>query len=213
MAVVRSELDLTLNYKEAQDGDAAAVYDVCGRFDKIDKDGPDTETVLGWLMNGGETRAQALGNLGCFYHSQDDEEGVDIKPRHQRSIQCLTQAVHQGNVQVAFSLWNIYQTGWSVQKDEYKAFLWLRQAALLGAAEAQYELAVVYEHGISSRVVPDAKKAAKWYRKSFLQNYHKAVAWHHDLHGGDDLVLAPSRPVEKEARSTHLVQALSIIGG
>ena len=84
-------MGLEPNYNDAQRGDAAAIFNICGR-----PDAPSIETVVTWIMESGVSRAQALETLGWFYHSQGNSAGC--KPGEQRSMRCLVEAARLGSV-------------------------------------------------------------------------------------------------------------------
>jgi MSHA biogenesis protein MshM len=65
----------------------------------------------------------------------------------QVSVQGLLQMAQTGDSASQLALAKLYQSGEGVQKDDTKAFYWLREAAAKGQAEAAYDLAVAYEVG------------------------------------------------------------------
>lgn len=92
-----------------------------------------------------------------------------------------------------------YSSGKSVARDRSAAIAWLRRAATLGHAEAQYRLAAVYSHGAYG-LRRSATAAAEWLAKSARQN-------HADAQYSLGMLYAEGRGVERDP-----MQALKWIG-
>lgn len=74
----------------------------------------------------------------------------------------------RGNTTAMINLANLFQQGMGVNEDDRQALEYIRQAAELGDARAQYELGIEYEKGIL--VVRNLDKAAHWLKRSAEQD-------------------------------------------
>jgi TPR repeat protein len=61
-----------------------------------------------------------------------------------------------------------YSRGKFIRKSKKKAFEWFLKAAKQGIAEAQYEVASMYDNGIG--VEQDSEKASWWYKEYSKNN-------------------------------------------
>ena len=65
-----------------------------------------------------------------------------------------------------------YANGWGLEVDAVQAADWMQKAAQQGHAEAQYNLAVMYNEG---RGIPsDRMKAKAWLKKAIGQGHQRA---------------------------------------
>jgi uncharacterized protein len=71
-------------------------------------------------------------------------------------------AAHQGNVQAAFNLGNIYANGIGVSQNYAEAEKWFRIAAVQGDTKAQYALGMLFYTG--KGLTKDYAEAVKWFR-------------------------------------------------
>ena len=81
-------------------------------------------------------------------------------------------AAEKGVAEAQFNLGVMYASGEGVEKDDYKAVKWFREAAEQGNADAQFNLGNMYLNGRG--VLKDDSEAVKWYRKAAEQGYASA---------------------------------------
>jgi len=74
----------------------------------------------------------------------------------------------KGNTTALINLANMFQQGQGVTEDQKEAMIYVKRAAKLGDARAQYELGMAHEKG--TVVERDIDKAAAWLKKSAEQD-------------------------------------------
>ncbi|MCH9806887.1 MAG: sel1 repeat family protein [Alphaproteobacteria bacterium] len=75
----------------------------------------------------------------------------------------------KGNTTALVNLANLFQQGQGVTEDQKKAMTYVKKAAELGDARAQYELGIAYEKG--TILERNIESAAGWLKKAALQDY------------------------------------------
>ena len=119
--------------------------------------GPVTPSPKESLVDGS---AGALRIAQAAYDSGDYEEAFRL----------LKALAEQGHARAQAKLGYLYGTGRGVGQDEDKAVEWYRKGAQQGDADAQNNLAVMYENA------RDYPEAVKWYRKLAEQGHAPAQA-------------------------------------
>jgi VWFA-related protein len=104
--------------------------------------------------------------------SQSAQGTTRQKATENPAIQGLRRAAGVGDVQAAYNLAVMYDTGQGVPQDYAKAATWYRKAADHGMAKAQFNLAVLYANGLG--VPQDLGQAAAWYRRAADLEYAPA---------------------------------------
>lgn len=82
------------------------------------------------------------------------------------------QLAEQGNPDAQFNLGVMYDEGYGVEKDQFKAVEWYTKAANQGYAKAQSNLGFMYAQGKGTPL--DYKKATEWFTKAADQGYGEA---------------------------------------
>ena len=92
-----------------------------------------------------------------------------------QAAQWYEKAAKKDHVDALLHLGFLYAQGKGVDKDEKKAFTYIRRAAETGNKNAQYNLARCYEEGIGTK--QDHSKAFGWYKKAGQQGDYRAMCW------------------------------------
>jgi TPR repeat protein len=123
-----------------------------------------------WYRKAAEQgNAEAQNNLGRIY-----DDGLGVPHDYAQAAFWYRKAAEQGNVYAQNNLGVLYADGRGVPQDYAQALFWyLKAADEQGNAEAQYELGVKYEKGLSG-VPQDYAQAASWFRKAAEQGNAEA---------------------------------------
>ena len=124
-------------------------------------------------------------NLATAIHSIELQKNSEeaIKQASEKAIKQYQKAAEQGYAYAQFQLAEMYQNGEGIEKNrqeafsrykteqkldlaQYLAFFWYQKAAEQGLAEAQFQLALMYENGEEGVVEKNPQKAVDWYVKA-----------------------------------------------
>ncbi len=161
----------------AEGGDQEALYELGARFysgDDVEQDKERAESLL--LRAALRQHAEAAKLLGCLYERRLKELPPADPRRHKvarRSIACFRLASIHGAPDGALLVATCYSTGIHCKVDDARAVRWLRQGALAGHREAQFELGVMLQTG--KGVAQDEVEAVEWFRRAAAQQYEHAL--------------------------------------
>lgn len=151
----------------AEAGDVDALKEVTSILLK-GKSEKNLRKLYSLLTKHADKDAELLHSLAMMLQNGDGCEKDEVA-----AIKKLNAAASKGSSQAKFVLGKMYRYGVSgVEADTSKAEKLLRESSNGGVAEAQYELAVIYESGIDFRA--DVKEALRWYEKSANSGFAKA---------------------------------------
>ena len=106
---------------------------------------------------------EAQFNLGEVHFKNQD---------YAQAVKWYQRAADSGYIKAQKQLFDMYNSGFGVEKDEAKAIEWLKKAADVGDAEAQCELGDMYYLG--QHVEQDYAQATEWYKKAANNGYRQA---------------------------------------
>jgi uncharacterized protein len=113
--------------------------------------------VIGMARRGSPSANYALATWYLFGHKGAK---IEIKKDISRAVKLLKLAARGGVANALYDLAVCYEIGAGVEKSEYEAFRGYMKAALLGDADATYEVGRLYYHGIG--VSKDRALAKAW---------------------------------------------------
>lgn len=101
---------------------------------------------------------------------------TDFEQIHMNEIISLWyEAMDEGEEMIAmYNLGILYRRGWGIEQNNLMAFEMFERAASLGHADAQNNLAYLYQHGIELGTPYSLYKANFWYHKAAEQNHAQA---------------------------------------
>lgn len=115
--------------------------------------------------------AEALFDLGYFYYYGCEGVEVDLS----MSIDCWLKASNGGSAGAKFVLAWCYEYGIGVEKDIFKSFDYIREAAELGYADAQFSVGEKYIYGCKELWLnEDSELAFVWYKKAAEKHHSRA---------------------------------------
>ena len=117
-----------------------------------------------------------LVNFSVFSFANDlDDAKRSIRVRDfDKAFSILSKLAESGNVEAQYQLSGFYRSGWSVEKSDRTAVVWLRKAADQGHVNAQYSLGTMYENGWG--VPENWGKAERWYQSAAFHGHELALA-------------------------------------
>ncbi len=153
----------TLFKKLAEQGDAAAQYNLGVMYNNGEGVTRDTKQAVYWWTKAAE-QGDASGqyNLGQTYY-----KGEGVTRNLKQAVYWYTKAAEQGDAAAQFNLGSSYDNGEGVTRDPKQAVYWWTKAAEQGYAAAQFNLGNSYANG--EGVTRDPKQAVYWYTKAAEQ--------------------------------------------
>lgn len=120
-------------------------------------------------MSGPTLSERAAKNAEIYGQGQDAVVGTEQKPAdYKAAARYYERAARNGSAEAAYALAALYRDSLLLGEDDAamreKTFFWMREAAVGGWPQAQYELAVFYYEG--KGVAPDPVEALKWLEKA-----------------------------------------------
>lgn len=168
---VKKNLVLAFDWrlKAAEQGSLQAQIKVSAMLQSGEGTPRDEEKAHAWLEHAAtEGSAEAQYLLGKTMHGHPDA----VKHRAEART-WLEKAARQGYDKAAHLLSLIESIGYAAEEDWHHRMPELTQLAHDGDAEAQYQLAQRYEHGLAG-VHKDMTEALHWYRESARNGHPKA---------------------------------------
>lgn len=148
-------------YKKAADqGHVKAQNNLGVCYESGDGVEANVEKAIFWYQKASENGFEpSYKNLGNLYYNKKD---------YPNALLWLTKAADSGDVNAQTILGNMYKLGQGVQIDKDKAAEYYQRAAEQGAAEAEFNLGIIYQEN------SDYKSAFHWYQKASNQNIPEA---------------------------------------
>lgn len=126
---------------KAQKGDVQAQYQVAQAYALGKGVKQSFKEAFPWCQKAAESGlAEAQFSLAQTYRIGDDF----VQPNLPEAVRWYKKAAEQKNIESLYALGIIYDSGDGVEKDEAKSLAYNREAADLGHAQAQHNLAVYY---------------------------------------------------------------------
>jgi len=126
---------------KAQKGDIQAQYQVAQAYALGKGVKQNFEEAFPWCQKAAESGlAEAQFSLAQTYRIGDDF----VQPNLPEAVRWYKKAAEQKNIESLYALGIIYDSGDGVEKDEAKSLAYHREAADLGHAQAQHNLATYY---------------------------------------------------------------------
>lgn len=126
------------------------------------------ESVKWWTLAANSGDAAAQNNLASCY-----ADGMGVTSDRQKALMWFEKAATQGSLEAIFNLGKGYLMGHTVfEKDVPLGFLYMKEAAEKGLAEAQYWMGQLYNDGIGCE--SDTDESLKWLEKAAQQGHMKA---------------------------------------
>ena len=138
--------------------------------DKRDASGDATEAARLRGLAVVQGHARAIHNLAAMH-----ELGRGVRKDDQLAAELYSRSAELGVAESQLSYGNALRMGCGCGKDEAAAVAWFVRAASQRNAHAQYNLALMYKHGLGM-ASPDHGKAAQWCRCAAALGYQPAAA-------------------------------------
>lgn len=158
-------------YALAKNGDPKAQYNIAlmslsGKGTKIDH-----EEAISWYTKAAEhNHAPSQYSLGYMYQKQAKKNPSLINQAKYWYTQAMTNDIKEAYTNMAFLYYNGY--GKEIPKDVPKAIVLLNKAALMGDANAQLNLAIIY--GWKNDVPNDKQKTYKYLKQALSHGKSEA---------------------------------------
>lgn len=133
------------------------------------------KSIKWWTLAANNGNAKAQNNLASCY-----AEGRGVTTNQEKALMWFEKAAVQGSLEAIFNLGKGYLLGHTVfDKDVSRGFLYMKEAAEKGLAEAQFMLGSLYHDGVGCKL--DLNESIRWLDKAVQQDHKKATTMLGDM--------------------------------
>jgi len=155
----------------AQQGNAAAMFELALTLDENSSSAADLEEALSWYEKAAASGLpDAQNSLGVKFLNGEGVVANETTARY-----WFRKAAAGGSLDAMHNLGVLYEEGLGVSADIDTAIHWYRAAADRGDANSLFALGCVYEFG-AQHLQPDLSRAYHWYNRAAEQGHEEAKA-------------------------------------